>query len=355
MKDSSGAVARALQLARALRASHARPLVIAIINNMPDAALAATENHYCQLLADASEGMLVELKFYSLPEIQRGPAEQARIARYYEPFATLGQNPPDGLIVTGAEPRAPRLTDEIFWPSFSRLVDWSDAAGIPAVWSCLAAHAAVYHTDGIERHRFATKLSGVFECKFVRRHYQIVHGLPPRWRVPHSRLHGLRTRDLEAHGYTILSQSRQTGADLFMRETGALHLFLQGHPEYDPATLLLEYRRDLLRTQRRQLPNPPAPPQGIWHLPQRDHEFRRLAKAGESPKLISRLDSLLEHAPPHKQWGRAAQILYTNWLAYLQSRQNAPAAMFEPPERNDAPAAPYAIPETAQIWPEYTG
>ena len=324
MQDAAGNVARALHLARSLRASHTRPLVIGVVNNMPDAALTATENHYCRLLADASDGMVVELKFFSLPEIQRGAFEREHIAKYYEPFAALGQNPPDGLIVTGAEPRARSLAEEPFWPSFTRLADWAEALNLPVIWSCLAAHAAVLHTDGIERRRLPAKLSGVFECKFVRRQYQITHGFPAKWRVPHSRLHGLRTRDLEAHGYTILSQSWRTGADMFMRQTGAMQLFLQGHPEYDPATLLLEYRRDLLRAQRRQLPNPPAPPNGVWQkssLPHQDYEILRLAKSGQSPKLLSLLDHLLANAQPHYQWGATARTLYTNWLTYLTSRQ----------------------------------
>ena len=42
----------------------------------------------------------------------------------------------------------------------------------------------------------------------------------------------------------MLSRSPVAGADLFIKQRKSLFVFLQGHPEYDPGSLLREYQRD---------------------------------------------------------------------------------------------------------------
>lgn len=87
-------------------------LTIAVVNNMPDSALRATERQFCALLGTASEGRLLKLQFFSMPGVKRSAAAAAHVARYYEDFAELHRNPPDGIVVTGAEPRAATLQQE---------------------------------------------------------------------------------------------------------------------------------------------------------------------------------------------------------------------------------------------------
>ena len=191
--------------------------------------------------------MLINVKFYSPPGLKRSLAARSHIERYYDDYADLAQNPPDGLIVTGTEPIAAALEDEPCWQPIATLVDWAIDCGIPGIWSCLASHVAVRHLDGIDRHRQPRKISGLFDCRISRSGYQITHGLPDVWRVPHSRLNGLSERALRSHGYAILSRSPEIGVDMFSRKQGALQLFFQGHPEYDADSLLGEYKRDVRR------------------------------------------------------------------------------------------------------------
>ena len=47
----------------------------------------------------------------------------------------------------------------------AQLVDWADDGVISTYFSCLAAHAAVLHRDGIARQPLARKLSGVFAAR----------------------------------------------------------------------------------------------------------------------------------------------------------------------------------------------
>ncbi len=97
------------------------------------------------------------LKLFSLPELPRAEAARARLAERYRDIAELWDTPLDGLIVTGTEPRAANLTDEPYWETLSKIVDWARDHTASTIWSCLAAHAAVLHADGIERRALKQK------------------------------------------------------------------------------------------------------------------------------------------------------------------------------------------------------
>jgi homoserine O-succinyltransferase len=298
-------------------------LTIALVNNMPDGALQSTERHFCALLSAASGGMLVRLKFYSAPGIARSDAAWAHIERYYEKFADLQENPPDGIIVTGTEPRAKSVRDEPYWPSLSWLVEWADNCGIPSIWSCLAAHAAVLEMDGIERHPLGRKLSGLFECQISSHKHHILHGLPTKWRVPHSRLYGLRESALLANGYSILSQSRDIGPDIFLRQGRALQLFFQGHPEYRAATLMNEYRRDVIRFLNGERDTYPAIPVGQCDAAVAS-ELTRIAdraKRMRSRDTLEAFDAIAAETSPEECWAREARRIYNNWLSYVSDRR----------------------------------
>src|SRR5262249_8678560 len=141
----------------------------------------------------------------------------------------------DGLIVTGTEPRTARLTDEPYWASLARLIEWADARTHSTVWSCLAAHAAVLHLDGIRRRRLDSKCFGVFECSRVFAH-PLTAALPLRLRMPHSRWNDVPEDALRACGYRVLTRSN-AGVDAFLKKRRSLFVFFQGHPEYEANTL----------------------------------------------------------------------------------------------------------------------
>ena len=308
------------------RAQHdAKPLTIAVINNMPDSALRATERQFCGLIDAASHGMLVRLKFYAPPTVERSPAARAHIAEYYDDFENLVREAPDGLIVTGSEVRSGRLADEPFYATIAELAEWAVDAAIPGIWSCLASHAAVRHLDGIERRGLKQKLSGVYECRFNRRSSQILHGLPATWLVPHSRYNGLPEVELKAHGYWILSRSSEAGVDLFCRKQGALQLFFQGHPEYEAESLLREFRRDMARFLEGVAENPPPIPGRCLPNASEARLSRLVAAARQSPDpgLLPEFDAALQSAEPLNLWSGVAQSIYANWLSYLGSRHAA--------------------------------
>ena len=111
----------------------------------------------------------------------------------------------DGLIVTGAEPNAATLSEEPFWQDLAEIIDWAEANTRSTIWSCLAAHAAVLHLDGIERHRLDAKCSGVFDCTKTGDHW-LTENVASPLKVSHSRLNELRDGDLTARGYQVLTR-----------------------------------------------------------------------------------------------------------------------------------------------------
>jgi len=303
------------------RAAGDDSLVIGLVNNMPDAALQTTERQFRELLFASSHNS-VRLRFFSLPELPRTEAGRAHIGQHYEDISELWTSHLDGLIVTGTEPRAPALADEPYWSTLTKLVDWADDHAISTVWSCLAAHAAVLHLDGINRLALREKLSGVFDCKKAADH-TIVVGTPYRWRVPHSRYNELSEEALVSSGYSILSLLPGAGADMFVKQRKTLFVFVQGHLEYDSGALLREYRRDIRRFLAGERDNYPEMPSGYF-----DEDaaaalaaFRREALRNRSVNLLLRFPAITEEKLAYP-WLSPAVRIYANWLAYL-AEQNS--------------------------------
>ncbi len=300
-----------------------KPLKIAVVNCMPDAALRATERQLCSLFGAASSGLLVQLKFYTLPGIRRSQSMQAHIDTYYEDLHEIDDDRPDGLFMTGTEPGASSLQEEAFWPSMAYVINLCHDTGIPAIWSCLAAHAAVFETDGIARVRLPKKVSGVFECRVHTSKHEIFHRLPRKWSIPHSRLHGLKRADLERHGYDIVSGSHDVGVDIFIKRCECIQVFLQGHPEYDPGSLPAEYQRDVLRAYRGQRDQLPALPLGLGGRASRlaARDLVRSIRLRDETALLASLATITQDLRPQESWVAHARKLVESWLAYIEARK----------------------------------
>jgi homoserine O-succinyltransferase len=291
-------------------------VTIGLVNNMPDGEFWNTERQFRELLTRHGR-IPVRLRYFVFDEIPRSPAAATRIAEHYESIEALWTSRLDGMIVTGAEPRSPSLRNEPFWPTLARLVAWSQERTISTIWSCLAAHAAVLCLDGIERRPYGNKLSGLFECSRSR-NWPFAIDLPDRWRTPHSRFNSLAADELSACGYDILSNGPETGPDIFAKRQGSLHLFLQGHLEYDSGSLLREYRRDVGRflCGRRNL-YPEIPSSYV----DADAEaafttFRAQAEDERSSELMSRFPAYGEDRVAHA-WRDTARKFYEGWLGYI--------------------------------------
>jgi homoserine O-succinyltransferase len=301
-------------------------LTIGLINNMPDPALQATEVQFMRLLEAAAGNNRIHLHCFSLPSINRSQPAKSRVDKQYSDIADLGRLKIDGLIVTGAEPKAATLPEEPFWQDLTEIIDWAEANTRSTIWSCLAAHAAVLHLDGIERQRLNAKCSGVFDCAKMTDDW-LTEDVPSPLKVSHSRLNALRKSELAARGYRVLTESPEVGVDIFAKQLRSHFIFFQGHPEYDALSLQREYLRDITRFIAGERDTYPALPEGYFDTETegRLESFRKRACAERRLPLSAELPGLRlrrDIAP-----GAAATVIFRNWLRYLSGR----AGPFVPP------------------------
>jgi homoserine O-succinyltransferase/O-acetyltransferase len=300
-------------------------LTIGLVNNMPDAGCEATERQFIELLRAAASDVVVLLKLFSVAAVPRSEAARAEIASRSRDLSALWDAPLDGLVVTGTEPVAADLKDEPYWNALCDLLDWACHNTMSAVWSCLAAHAAVQYSDGIVRERLSDKLSGVFDCEATGDH-PLLAGVAQRWRVPHSRHNDLPEAPLAAGGYRVLSRSAAAGADTFIKEQdgGSLFVFFQGHPEYDTDSLLREYRRDVGRFLRGEAGAYPQAPQNYFDGAAMflADDFRTRAEGGPHGELIGEFPVRSLRAGIENTWHSNAITVYRNWVAFLKEQKS---------------------------------
>jgi homoserine O-succinyltransferase len=291
-------------------------LTIGLVNNMPDSALQATERQFMRLLRQAAGDTRIDFHCFSLPNVHRSQTTKWRVDGQYTDIANLGRLKIDGLIVTGAEPIAASLPEEPFWQDLTDIVDWAKTNTRSTIWSCLAAHAAALHLDGIERHRLPEKCSGVYDCFKVNDSW-LTADLPSPLRVSHSRLNELRAADLVARGYQLLTRSPQVGVDIFAKQLRSQFVFFQGHPEYDALSLEREYLRDITRFLAGGRDSYPAFPVGYFDTETEDRllDFERRARVERRPALSAELPS--RTLRQDNAAGAAATAIFANWLGYL--------------------------------------
>ena len=297
---------------------------------MPESALEATEQQFLELLGAAAGDSWVHLRFFSLPGVPRSERGRSYLSQSYCDVTDIRQAELDGLIVTGTEPKAARLSDEPYWPAFTQLVDWAARNTISTVWSCLAAHAAVLHLDGIERVLLPEKRIGVFDCDKLAR-------ASPYFGPAGAR--GGAARALERAARGCARGQRLPGAHALahgrcrhLRAAGAeqsLFLFFQGHPEYGAGALLSEFRRDVGRFLKGEREHYPAMPQHYFDAATEAAlaAFRGRAWAQRGEELLAEFPVPADPALS-ANWQPFAVTVYRNWLSAISAqkqRQQGPA------------------------------
>jgi len=286
-----------------------KQLQIGLVNSMPKAAREATTHQFTDLL-EAGGGLAPRLRLFTLVEnYDRNPD--------YAPAEAIFDSGIDALIFTGTEPKTDDLHDEPYWPRLAALLDWTEENGVPAIFSCLAAHAAALHWDGIARRHLPEKCFGVFE-ETTGGDHPLMRGVSGSLRIPHSRWNELPLTELAKAGYEVVTSSPAAGADICVRHGRGMSVFFQGHPEYEADRLLLEYRRDARRYMAGTHPSYPNLPRGYF------------APAAENALLAFR-DRVLggDHdiefpadiaMPATAPWRHMAEGLFRNWLTYVNER-----------------------------------
>jgi len=294
---------------------------IGLVNNMPDTALLSTERQLFDLLSAASSNVVVRLHLYTIEANPRTGWGRDYVQRFYRGINDLLNSHLDGLIVTGAEPKAANLVEEPYWASFGQIIDWAKENTLSSICSCLAVHGAVLHLDGVERQPLSDKCIGVFTQMKTTDHPLMVD-VPSSFKIPHSRWNEVREAALAESGYTVLAKSADIGADSFVKQhKRSLFVYFQGHPEYDARTLLGEYRRDIGRFLRGEIENYPAMPENYFnaYAEKALMSFKREALSSRSPELFGGFPADQLAQDLKNSWQSAATRIYRNWIMHLSS------------------------------------
>lgn len=305
------------------RSTNSDCIRIALINNMPDAALEDTELQFFDLLDEASGNLPVVVKLFSLTGVPRTDRGMRHLNSFYSELGELWNSPFDALIMTGTEPKCADLRQEPYWATLGQVLDWAEENTESTILSCLAAHAGVLHSDGIQRHPVGDKRFGVFEFPKLLSH-QLIAGRGQQVRFPHSRWNEVKADALTACNYQVLTGSVDAGVDLFVKQKKkSLFVHFQGHPEYGAETLFKEYRRDVRRFLHGERETYPSLPKGYF-----DAASTSLLESFQKLVGAERLEELMENFPEgqvvrslRRTWQSSASGIYGNWLRYLLAKK----------------------------------
>src|SRR3989449_1329375 len=113
-------------------------------------------------------------------------------------------------------PRSTLFPYTTLFRSLTRVLEWAEDHTHSTVWSCLAAHAALLHFDGIGRRALSDKRFGVFECARVSGH-PLTAGVPSRLLMPHSPWNDIPEGAPTACGYRPLTPSTEAGGHAVLK------------------------------------------------------------------------------------------------------------------------------------------
>jgi homoserine O-succinyltransferase/O-acetyltransferase len=294
-------------------------IAIGLINNMGDEALKITERQFGSLVSEAAGAVDVTFRVFALKSTRRSSRALDYITSRYEPASAAMDADLDGLIITGAQPQADRLTDEPYWEELAELIDWAKLHTTSTILSCLAAHAGVLHLDGVERRPLPEKCTGVFASAAETTHHPLSDKQGRARLIPHSRYNGLSRSELEQAGYVILTSSPRCGVDSFVKSFGSQFVFLQGHPEYDANSLAREYRRDIDRYLRGETDGKPVMPSDYFSA-KAEAELGAMEHRAHGDRSRTRIEdmSIIDAlAPAEPAWREAAVAFYCSWLEMM--------------------------------------
>ena len=217
-----------------------RPLEIVLLNLMPTKV--ATETQLSRLLGNTPLQVKLELMHMSTHKSKN--TSQDHLLNFYKSFDELKHRKFDGMVITGAPVELMEFEDVDYWPELCRIMEWSKTNVHSTFHICWGAQAGLYYHYGIPKHTMEKKLFGVYEHKADYKRSILLRGFDDQFWVPHSRHTTIEREDVEKiPGMKILASSEKAGVYAMSNKEGR-QIFVTGHSEYDPDTLLREYRRD---------------------------------------------------------------------------------------------------------------
>ncbi len=296
-----------------------RELHIGLLNLMPDAALEATERQFFRLVGACNRIAQFHIHPFTVSGVVRGKKSQAHIDTYYQDFKAIRRDGLDALIISGANPVNPDITQEGFWDQMLEVIDWAAQDVCSIFYSCLATHSVIQHYHNRPRIRLPEKRWGVYSHRVSEARHPLVSSINTRFDAPHSHVYDTSCQQAREAGWRVLAEGEVSGLYLAVSADGFRHVYCQGHPEYDINSLLKEYKREVGRYAAGTRDKPPFP----------ENYFPDTALA-VLEGFLTELDAALNsrRTPPtfpeaellpllENTWSDTGRAIFNNWLGLV--------------------------------------
>jgi len=259
-----------------------RPLKIAILNLMPTKEV--TETQLLRLLGNTP--LQIEITLLTMSSHESANTSREYLDAFYRTFDSVKETKFDGLIITGAPVENMPFEEVDYWTEMVQIMDWAKTHVFSSLYICWASQAALHHQYGIGKHKLDEKVFGIFRHRVLKPHHKLVRGFDETFCAPHSRHTTIHKEDIiRIPELEILAESDEAGVFLIASRDGR-SIYVSGHAEYDAETLSREYKRDVAKGLKIDMPKN--------YYPDND------------PSLI-----------PPVSWRSHANLLFVNWLNYF--------------------------------------
>ena len=225
-------------------------LEVAILNLMP-----LKEDTELQLLRKLSaSGKSIKITFVKVSTYTSKTTAPEHMQRFYSTFGEIQNKYFDGLIITGAPVEQMKFEEIDYWAELEKIMSWSETHSKSTLHICWGAQAGLYYHYGIDKHLIPNKMFGVFEHKIDDKNSKILFGFEEGFKAPHSRHTTVYKADIEkVPELKVVSESEKAGV-FIVENREKRQLFVTGHLEYAVDTLDKEYKRDLSKGLKIDMP-----------------------------------------------------------------------------------------------------
>ena len=225
-------------------------LEVAILNLMP-----LKEDTELQLLRKLStSGKNIKITFVNVTSYKSKTTAPEHMEKFYSTFEEIKNKYFDGLIITGAPVEQMPFEKVGYWDELVKIMNWSEEHAKSTLHICWGAQAGLYYHYGIDKHLIRNKMFGIFKHKIDDKNSKILFGFDDGFKAPHSRHTTVYKTEIEkVPQLEVVSESDKAGV-FIVENKERKQIFVTGHLEYAVDTLDKEYKRDLSKGLKIEMP-----------------------------------------------------------------------------------------------------
>ena len=256
---------------------------IGILNLMPN--IEDTECHFLNVLDNPVVQIELDFIYFDYKNIDK--VKKDYFKKYYKSFLEIKNTKYDGMIITGAPLEHLNFNEIDFYNELSEFFLYTQKNVKSTIFLCWASEVGINYFYGINKYNMPNKLSGLYKHNIVNK-TNLVKNFDDYFYIPQSRYCGLLESDVIKNKELILVSSSDDSGIYIVQNKDGSKIFLTGHAEYDLYTLDKEYKRDVKKGIKVNIP--------------KNYYFNN---------------------KPIYKWRAHATLLYHNWINYYLYKKNS--------------------------------